>query len=533
MRKEAEVRNARRTTYFLLVMIALSITAGRIATVINQEGTAAFQSANDRSRWATVSALVEDHTYVIDRQINLRDTNNKSYLHTIDMVRHRGDDGKLHYYSSKPPLLASMVAVVYGGVNMITGLTLTEHPIYATRVVLMLVNLPLLLIFYAAMLTAIELIGAEDWSRRVLAVFVCFGTLVTPFAISLNNHLPAAAATAVTLAIYLYLAEKIDLSQSGTSRAPHWSFWFAGGACAAFTAANELPALSMMCLWVVLFYQLNRDSWLPTVAGIAVVMIAFFGTNYLAHESWRPPYAHRGTGAVIGDVEGGDAEDARTQVKTLLTGAGELADGETFVARVSDEEGRVVIETSDARLFAMTPKNKVGGYRLAYWDDWYEYPKSYWQKGRRKGVDLGEPSYLVYLANMTIGHHGIFSLTPLWLLLPIGLLSGLTHGPKDFRRLTRAVLLASAVCFLFYLVRPEIDRNYGGVSIGFRWLIWFAPLWIVMIVPVTDELSESKRGMAAYYVMLALSIFTVAVSWDSPWQHPWIYRFWYILGWIG
>ncbi len=114
----------------------------------------------------------------------------------------------------------------------------------------------------------------------------------------------------------------------------------------------------------------------------------------------------------------------------------------------------------------------------------------------------------------------------------MGLVGGLTFGPKDFQRLTLAILIATAVCFLFYLFRPEIDRNYGGVSICFRWLLWFAPLWIILIVPVADEMSESKRGVTILSVLLALSIFSISVSLDTPWQHPWIYRFAEFLGWL-
>ena len=141
-------RRQRRSTYRLLIFIALAIAAGRIATVISRDGDAAFLSANDRSRWCTIAALVEARTYEIDQLINLKNKKGRQPWATIDMVRHRGKDGQLRYYSSKPPLFPTLVAGVYWLVYQASGLTLSAYPIYATRIVLACVNLPLLALFY-------------------------------------------------------------------------------------------------------------------------------------------------------------------------------------------------------------------------------------------------------------------------------------------------------------------------------------------------------------------------------------------------
>jgi RimJ/RimL family protein N-acetyltransferase len=60
---------------FLAVTIAitLAIVAGRIAVVRSAEGDTAFLSANDRSRWCTIRALVDDGTYEIDSIIREED----------------------------------------------------------------------------------------------------------------------------------------------------------------------------------------------------------------------------------------------------------------------------------------------------------------------------------------------------------------------------------------------------------------------------------------------------------------------------
>ncbi len=157
MRKDQENHKQRQSTFHVMMLVALAITAGRIATVSSKEGDTAFLSANDRSRWCTVAALVEHGTYVIDEQIKItgkKMTNRRPWA-TIDKVRHVGRDGTQHYYSSKPPLFPTLVAVVYKLVNLLSGMTLTDQPIYVARLILALVNLPLLAIFYWATIDSI------------------------------------------------------------------------------------------------------------------------------------------------------------------------------------------------------------------------------------------------------------------------------------------------------------------------------------------------------------------------------------------
>jgi hypothetical protein len=133
---------------------------------------------------------------------------------------------------------------------------------------------------------------------------------------------------------------------------------------------------------------------------------------------------------------------------------------------------------------------------------------------------------------MTVGHHGIFSLTPIWLLMPLGLVIGVQRGSWEHRGLWAAIVVASVVCSLFYLARPEIDRNYGGVSVCFRWLLWFAPLWLLAMAPMLQKLAGSAVCRATVYGLLSLSVFSMATALSSPWQSPWLYRFWLFLGWI-
>ena len=106
--------NPRKLFYYLLIVVSLTMSLARIASVESRTAgpkkqRTPFLSANDRSRWCTIRALVDEGVYQIDSMIDASDPNWK----TIDLVRHRGADGKQHYYSSKPPLLPTLLAGEY------------------------------------------------------------------------------------------------------------------------------------------------------------------------------------------------------------------------------------------------------------------------------------------------------------------------------------------------------------------------------------------------------------------------------------
>jgi hypothetical protein len=539
MADDQRIDPQRRSIYTLMIVIALAVAAGRIAVVTSKEGDTAFLSANDRSRWATVASLVERGTYAIDQQIAITDPvkRNRRPWNTIDKVRHLGRDGKQHYYSSKPPLFPTLVAGIYWMVRAVTGMTLTDQPIYMARILLALVNLPLLAIFLVATTFSIDRLVRNDWARHVTVASCCFGTMMLPFSISLNNHLVAAAATALTMSLYVLAVQRIKSNAAKDTGSPiSWSLWMVAGMAAAMATANELPAMSMMVFWFILFAWICRRSILPMLAGIAIVGFGFFGTNWLAHQSLRPAYAHRGNGPVIERYD--ESSQAAAPDSTLVDAvtetlrSGQWIDAEEVVRMdASDEPARWVVRVRENETqFALL--RTAGAWELAQWDDWYEYPGTYWRPENLRGVDRGEPSRLVYFLHMTVGHHGLFSLTPIWLLMPFGLVVGVMTGGSEQRRMMGAVLVATVVCALFYLARPEIDRNYGGVSVCFRWLLWLAPLWLLAIGLVLARFSESAWCRGTVFALLALSVFSMATSLSSPWQSPWLYRFWQFLGWI-
>jgi len=406
-----------------------------------------FLSANDRSRWCTIRVLVEDdlrvpgHPYAIDRLVD------EPGWDTIDMVKHDG-----HFYSSKPPLLPTLLAGEYWLINRLTGATLGEHPYAIGEFMLVLNNVVgwvLALVLLAAMA---ERLGTTDWGRIFVVAAGALATFLTTFAVALNNHL--VAAVGVTIALYAFVRIWFDGRRE-------YRWFVLAGLFAAWTAANELPALCLLgLLGLALLVKFPRQTLVGFAPMVLLVGAGFFGTNWIAHQSLRPPYMHR--------VEGDNWYDY------------------DFV-----RNGRVV--------------------------------DSHWRNPT--GLDRREPRTGVYAWHCLLGHHGIFSLTPIWLLSVAGLGLWLWRGQdRRLRELAAIIATTSLVCLVFYLFIERDGRNYGGSTSGFRWVFWLAPLWLVAMLPAVDRMGRQRWLVVLAVVLLALSALSASYPTWNPWSHPWVYN---------
>jgi hypothetical protein len=222
----------------------------------------------------------------------------------------------------------------------------------------------------------------------------------------------------------------------------------------------------------------NPRSWLlGFFPAAAVVAAAFFGTNYWAHDSFRPPYAHRNDS----NPEDDDPEDNWYAYTYIV----------------------------------------AGKERESYWLD-------------PQGIDRGEPTKSAYAFHTLVGHHGVFSLTPIWVLSVLGLGIWLARGTRRQQELAAGIALLSIVCLVFYIgLRPQDDRNYGGMTSGFRWVFWLAPLWLTAMIPAADWLAASRRRMAFGLVLLMFSVLSASYPTWNPWTQPWIYNWLETNGWQG
>ncbi|MEZ6097313.1 MAG: hypothetical protein R3C03_24330, partial [Pirellulaceae bacterium] len=377
--------------YWLIIGLAFASVVSNILHVQNRatRGESPFFSANDRSRWCTIYSLVHFGTYEIDRVVD-RDSN--IHWDTIDKVVHVGRDGTLHQFSSKPPLFPTIVAGLYWCIERATGWNLDDNPILIARIILILVNAIPFAIMLAFLAAVLERLPVSDWTRYFILAAGGFGTFLSTFAITLNNHLPAAVCA---MAVIYF----IDRVYRDSAKVGGWTFFLCGIA-AGFAAANELPALSLVAAaFGLLFLKSFTKTLFAFIPGVTVIAAGFFGTNYLSHLDWRPAYDFRNDGAVvqrwqedfsadldagvlpqeISDAIAGDCSSlAQPQINSPYVQLGTwMGQGETIRGRW------VVRDFTGPTQFAIV-LNGDGSTDLRRWNNWYDFPGSYWSANAEK-----------------------------------------------------------------------------------------------------------------------------------------------------
>lgn len=426
-------------------------------------------SGNDRSRWCTIRALVEPDMRVVRTAKNKDGSDRHEYVwyaidkvqnlkgwDTIDMVKHTvfdknssDDPGFAYLYSSKPPLLPTLMAIPYAIIYNASGgkINLGNDSYFIVRTTLILVHWVPLILTWILLARLIERFGTTDWGRIFSVGFVCFGTFLSTYVVTLNNHLPAVFS--ITVAFYAAVRIVFD----GETRLRYFAV---AGFFAFFAATCELPALSFFgLLGLILLCYRPKQTLFAGVPAALVVIVPFFMTNYIAHQTWRPAYSK-----------------------------------------------------PDWYFFEYERGGKV---RESYWKN-------------PVGIDRGEPSRLTYIIHSTVGHHGIFSLTPVWILSFIGLgfWASKTSDPK-LRIAATSILLLFAIVFVFYMAQEQPNRNYGGMSCALRWMFWFIPLWSVPLVATADRMSPKAWTRNIALVLLAVSVLSVSYPVWNPWTQPWSY----------
>lgn len=415
-------------------------------------------SSNDRSRWATVRALVDEGTFVIGRRDPSAVSATNKYgdvgivfedgWGTVDKVLHPQTG---EYFSSKPPFLATLVAGEYWLLQKLFGWTLTERPWEVVRSVLFTVNWLPFLIYLGLLARMAERLGTTDWARVLVVAAAAFGTFLTTFQTTLNNHWPAAFAVtaAIASAVPIWNEQRREL----------WRF-VVSGFFAVFAACCELPA----------------------AAFAGAFLLALAGTS-----SAR---------AVIGFVIGG------------------LPPALFFLV------------TNYLAVGMLTPVQALFG------SEWYLYEGSHWLNIQRnpRGIDAADDPLPVYLFHLLLGHHGFFSLTPIFLLSLVGIGLGMTSRDPTLRTLAWLTPMVSLIVLAFYVFKTN---NYGGWTSGPRWFFWLIPLWLVMLLPVLDRLASSRWGRGLTLLLLALSALHAAYPAWNPWRHPSLFNLLEYGGWIG
>ena len=428
-----------RIGYAIIVLATLML----INAVLS---SGSLQSANDRSRWCTVWSLVERGTFQIDEI----DANPK--WSTIDKVRHRQSETEpYHFYSSKPPLLSTIVAALYWVEKNLIGYNLIDHTDVVCRTLLLLVNVLPMFLALLSLRKSLRLIGMTGFPLWILLAAAGFGSMLNPFLTTLNNHTPAA------IAVIFCLSAMVRVIQSPIPS----RFDFAIiGFTAALTCCFELPAALfgvLAFLFVLKFDWRKAAVWFVPAA--LVPLVAFFVTNIICTGGIKPFYAYYGTDKYVYVHEG---------------------------------------------------------------------VPSYWTNPQ--GIDANTESPVVYAMHCLIGHHGIFSLSPIFLLTVPGWLLA-AGGTSQWRIIKWMGIGLTFIVLGFYLTRTA-NYNYGGNSAALRWMLWLIPFWWYGMIPAVQRLAKSRSGISVTLVLLLASVGSSFSSLSQPWRPNWLFAYMENAGWI-
>lgn len=429
----------------------LVVAIGSAALFANTVTSTPLKSANDRSRWSTVWALVHRGTYQID------EIDQQSDWRTIDKVRH--DE---HFYSSKPPILATVTAGVYWGVHHATGLDLYDDPVSTTRLVLLIVNWLPTSIAFIVMGRLLLRCSHNEFVRTLALAAFCLGSLVPSYATTLNNHSVAAVCLVFSLAyMFRIVVDRCAGDSEKLSHEPRGSDYLWAGFWAALVPCNELPAALFGIAAFVSVLRVSRKQTLRWfIPGALIPLVAYFVLNGVATGGWKPFYLDYGT-----------------------------------------EKYRFV----------------------------HEGIPSYWMNPR--GLDQNLDSPIVYFMHCVVGHHGIFSLSPIFVLLFCSLKCRAECQTLPTRAVLWFCMGLSAVVLGFYLTRTS-NYNYGGNSFGLRWMVWLTPFWILALVPALEWCVERRSRLVVTFLLLGVSVFSSLTASRNPWGESWLFYQMKTAGWI-
>jgi hypothetical protein len=134
-----------------------------------------------------------------------------------------------------------------------------------------------------------DLFGATDWGRLVVVTAAAFGTLLTPFLNTFNNHTVATCAAVVAL----YAAVRVLLREG--EGPPAWGWFALAGFFAGLTACNETPAAAFAAgLFLVLALRHPARTVAAFLPAAAVPVLAMLYLNYLELGTFELAYSQFG-----------------------------------------------------------------------------------------------------------------------------------------------------------------------------------------------------------------------------------------------
>ena len=460
-------------------------------------------SSNDRSRWATVRSLGDNGSYVIG--VRPRDVIVASAVGALGQsyplaaaaaaqagyfLRTTSDHGiifedgwqsldkvlrpdKLEFYSSKPPLLSTLVAGLYWLLKALFGWTLTTHPAAVVRTILVLVNAVPFVLYLQQMARLADEFGRTDWGKMFVVAAAAFGTLLTPFLSTLNNHTVATMCVLFTMVSVVEIWRRTPRQRGGLADEP---MQLPGNITRLPASSRPLPSAMSCRRWRLP----PRYSCCSSTGRRGRRWCFFLAPPWCRCLGFSRPTLPRLDNCV--------QRTASSAVRGTSTRGAIGAN--LFRARRAHRHrlgplARVTRHLCVSPL-ARTPRPVFSDAALA--------------------------------AGATNHGAGPFALEGKRNAPGFTLVRGAAHARIDGGG--RRLLCAKS-------------DNYGGFTVGLRWLMWLSPLWLLCLLPSADRLGLSRGGRLLATFCLAMSVLSATYSAWNPWRHPWIYDLLIALGWPG
>lgn len=306
-----------------------------------------------------------------------------------------------------------------------------------------------------------------------------------------------------------------------------------------------VPVVTLASGWlshlIVLFYfvrlaklLLRRD--LAIIAAVAAVAFAYLGVGYATTLNNHSVAAALAVAGVYYGFRIGRGDDVRTRhwiLAGLILGflpgidvPSTLTTGCIGLYLFHHDRKKALLLFGPALLpgiathLALTYVASEGFVPVYSRRELYDYPGSYWL--RERGIDaLREPKH-IYLFNLLLGHHGLFSMTPLFVFSAYEL--GHVIRRRTGLLLEALVVVAIIVGFIaFYVVE---SHNYGGWCVGMRWLIPGMPLLMLFFGVWVDRVNLGRLSWVVVLAAFSVSQFNTLDALSGPFQfskwHNWL-----------
>lgn len=472
MQEPEPIRSRPRCREHAGLLIITAAVAVALGVVMRQPS---LMGANDISRWCTVWSLLERGTYVIDDCPWQNETQDKVFIAVPSSASAR------HYYSSKPALLPTLIAGMLYPARRLSGVPL-DHDVLLPR--------------------AERYVEKPDPDHPGKTVFV----VETPEPLKRPIHGFYFKPVLIVLNVLPFAAFLVLYARMLDREAPGDWAWLLALASAAW-GTYLLPYCQ----------TLNNH----TVAAFS----AFFGLYQFwriwdggEQASWR--FAAAGFFASF------------TAINELPAAAFLALSGTLLLWRFPARTLRAGVPAAIIPLAAFVACQWVefGEPRLPYSEfgtESYEYEGSFWKYPLElDALNLPErrESYPVYLFHLTLGHHGLLSLTPVFAFSLVGCLRLAARGGRSLSVLARMTALLTTIVLGFYMWNPQ-GRNYGGSAQGLRWMFWLIPFWL-FVLPEGLRGGDDRPWLRRLSTLaFAVSAASVGYAMRNPWSHPWLLDF--------